>query len=73
MLLVDRDSQTGTSTYTVCNDAGLCLIRTSDSKIANFVHRHSLGISSHLRLLVGGDPGTTGEHPIWEHVRRWHR
>jgi hypothetical protein len=58
--------------YLVTNDQGLCLIRTTDSTIAEFVQQHSSGIDSKLRLTVGGDPGTKVKHaPIWTHVRRF--
>ena len=73
MLIVDQDPQTGVSTYMVCNDAGFCLIRTTSSKIANYVDRHSRGIPQTLRLTVGGDPGTKTSQHIWQHVRRWAR
>jgi hypothetical protein len=71
MLFIDQDPDTGTYTYMVCNDAGLCLIRTTSSRIANFVERHSQGVPTALRLTVGGDPGTRTTQHIWQHVRRW--
>jgi len=73
MLFIERDSQTGISTYMVCNDAGLCLIRTTSSRIADYVERHVKGIPASLRLTVGGDPGTRSTQHIWQHVRRWSR
>ena len=71
MLFIDQDPDTGINTYMVCNDAGLCLIRTTSSRIANFVERHSQGVPPSLRLTVGGDPGTRSTQHIWQHVRRW--
>jgi len=73
MLFIDQDPDTGINTYMVCNDAGLCLIRTTSSRIANFVERHSRGVPPSLRLTVGGDPGTRSTQHIWQHVRRWSR
>lgn len=73
MLFIDRDPVTGISTYMVCNDAGLCLIRTTSSRIANYVEARTQGVPSSLRLTVGGDPGTRTIHHIWQHVRRWSR
>ena len=55
----------------VTNDAGLCLIRTTNGVIADFVDRNSLGINPTLRLIVGGDPGANDRNPpMWKHVRR---
>jgi hypothetical protein len=55
----------------VTNDQGLCLIRTTDSAIAEFVDRHSKGVDPNLRLTVGGDPGSRDRSPpIWKHIRR---
>jgi hypothetical protein len=55
----------------VCNDQGLCLIRTTNGVIADFVNRKSLGINPTLRLTVGGDPGAKDRNPpMWKHVRR---
>ena len=71
MLIIDRDNRTGETFYMVCNDAGLCLIRTRSSAIANFVEKHVQGIPPTLRLTVGGDPGTHAERKLWQHVRRW--
>lgn len=70
MVFVERDD-CGIATYTVCNDAGLCLIRTTSSRIAYFVERHVHGVPPTLRLTIGGDPGTRSEHKLWQHVRRW--
>ena len=71
MLIIDQDA-CGVPVYTVCNDQGLCLIRTTNSAIAWFVHSKSQGISPQLRLTVGGDPGTRIKNaPIWTHVRKF--
>jgi hypothetical protein len=70
MLITDQDPE-GCAMYTVCNDQGLCLIRTSDRQIAEYVDRHSRGIDHSLRLTVGGDPGThRGAAPLWQYIRR---
>lgn len=72
MLFVE--DQDGIVIYTVCNDAGLCLIRTRNGAIANFVQKHSKGISPDLRLTVGGDPGTRqSRRPIFHHIRKYTR
>jgi hypothetical protein len=74
MLFVDQDEITGTVTYTVCNDYGSCLIRTTSSNIANFVERHSHGIDKNFRLLIGGDPGSKKlKKPIFHHIRKYSR
>jgi hypothetical protein len=70
MLFYDRDRY-GITTYTVTNDQGLCLIRTTNAKIATFVDAHSKGANPELRLRVGGDKGTPGEKHIWTHVRKF--
>jgi hypothetical protein len=70
MLYIDRD-KFGTTTYTVTNDQGLCLIRTTNGMIATFVNAHAKGANTELRLRVGGDRGTPGEKHIWTHVRRF--
>jgi hypothetical protein len=70
MLYYDRDS-CGVTTYTVTNDQGLCLIRTTSAKIATFVDAHSRGANPELRLRVGGDKGTPNEKHIWTHVRKF--
>jgi hypothetical protein len=70
MLYIDRD-KLGTTTYTVTNDQGLCLIRTTNGKIATFVNAYSKGVDPALRLRVGGDRGTPNEKHIWTHVRRF--
>lgn len=71
MLFTSRDPHTGITSYMVCNDAGLCLIYTTSSRIAEFVERHSRGVPPTLRLTVGGDPGTRTTTHLWQHVRRW--
>ena len=71
MLIIDRDETTGETFYMVCNDAGLCLIRTRSSVIAMFIEQRVKGIPSTLRLTVGGDPGTKTERKLWQHVRRF--
>ena len=70
MLFYDRDRY-GLTTYTVTNDQGLCLIRTTNAKIATFVDAYSRGANPELRLRVGGDEGTPGEKHIWTHIRRF--
>ena len=70
MLYIDRD-QFGITTYTVTNDQGLCLIRTTNGMIATYVNAHSKGVNPALRLRVGGDRGTSTEKHIWTHVRRF--
>lgn len=73
MLLSDED-ENGIITYMVCNDQGNCLIRTTSRRIAHFVNVHSKGISSDLRLTVGGDPGTKQTRtPIFHHIRRYNK
>ena len=70
MLYSERDRY-GITTYTVTNDQGLCLIRTTNGRLATFVDAHSKGVDPDLRLRVGGDRGTPGEKPIWTHVRKF--
>ena len=70
MLFYDRDRY-GITTYTVTNDQGLCLIRTTNAKLATYVDARSKGVSPELRLRVGGDRGTPGEKHIWTHIRRF--
>jgi hypothetical protein len=39
--------------------------------MAVFVSEASRGVSTEMRLTVGGDPGTYSEHPpIWQFVRK---
>jgi hypothetical protein len=70
MLFSERD-QFGITVYTVCNDQGVCLIRTTDGAIARFVHHNSFGVSPDLRLRIGGDKGAAMANPLWRHVRRF--
>jgi hypothetical protein len=71
MLIYDLDD-CGVPVYMVCNDQGVCLIRTKDFAIASFVENHSHGIDPSLRLTVGGDRGTAQyNNPIFYHVRRF--
>jgi hypothetical protein len=71
MLFVSEDPIDGQTYYMVCNDQGLCLIRTTSGAIANFVEKHSKGLSANLRLVVGGDPGTrSNPNLLFHHIRR---
>ena len=70
MLIIDYD-KTGTVTYTVCNSQGLCLIRTTSSRIAYYVESHVKSATPELRLMVGGDPGSRTSKVIWRHIRRF--
>jgi hypothetical protein len=70
MLYRDQD-KLGITTYTVTNDQGLCLIRTTNGRLATYVDARSQGIPPELRLRVGGDKGTPNEKQIWTHVRRF--
>jgi len=70
MLFIERDRY-GITTYMVTNDQGLCLIRTTNGRLATFVDAHSKGIDPELRLRIRGDPGTPNEKPIWTHRRRF--
>jgi len=71
MLFQEEDVNTGVITYMVCNSQGLCLIRTTSSRIANYVERHAKYAGTDLRLMVGGDPGSRTPKLIWSHVRRF--
>ena len=62
-----------TTMYTVTNDQGLLLLYTSDSRMAHFVNGHSKGVDPKFRLRVGGDPGTTSNKSIWNHVRQFYK
>ena len=75
MLFVDRDDVGGETIYMVCNDKGLCLIRTTNGAIATFVNDRSKGIDPNLRLTIGGDPGTkkSGPKPVFHHIRKYTR
>jgi hypothetical protein len=71
MLFTSRN-EWGITTYTVCNDAGQCLIHTTDAYMARVVHLLSRGVDTNLRLTVGGDPGTRqARYPVFHHVRRY--
>lgn len=63
----------GVAQYVVCNEAGTCLIVTTNGAIAEFVENHVKGISPELRLNIGGDPGTKTERKIWHHVRKYRK
>lgn len=55
----------------VTNDQGLCLIRTSNLAIANFVNKHSKGIPPGMFLTVGGDPGARkAKRSIFHYIRK---
>lgn len=72
MIYLDND-ECGVTTYMVCNDEGMCLIRTTSSRIAYFVERHVYGIDPSLRLTVGGDPGAKNKKSLWTHIRRFRK
>ena len=72
MIFVDYDNG-GIATYMVCNDEGLCLIRTTSSRIAFYVERRVHGVNPNLRLTIGGDPGAKTNKSIWHHIRRFRR
>lgn len=57
----------------VTNDQGSCLIRTTDSALANFVNEHSRGIPPGMFLVVGGDPGARKSRKIFHHIRKVNR
>ena len=71
MITQDRDPW-GLSKWMVVNNQGLCLVSTTDSRLAKFVEYHvRQGVAAELRLLIGGDPGSANTaKPIWHHVRR---
>lgn len=71
MLYQDQDQLTGITTYMVCNNQGLCLIRTTSSRIANFIDQYTVKLDPSLRLLIGGDPGSRElSKPLFHHIRR---
>lgn len=71
MLLKDQDQDTGITTYMVCNDDGLCLIRTTSSHIAGYINQFTQGLDPSLRLMIGGDPGSRAEQRrLFHHIRR---
>jgi hypothetical protein len=69
LLIVNYDDL-GIATYMVCNSQGQCLIRTTSSRIANYVERHVIYAAPDLRLMVGGDPGSRTPKLIWRHIRK---
>ena len=73
-MLIREQDQLGITTYTVFNQIGQILIRTTNSKIAYFVEYYvRKGIDPSLRLRIGGDRGAEIQGPIWVHVRRFGR
>lgn len=68
MLFIDRD-ENGISYYMVTNDAGLCLIRTSNKKIADYVNYYSYGAPLDAQIAVGGDQGHPEIGPMWRFRR----
>ena len=70
-MLYREQDKLGITTYTVTNDQGLCLIRTTNGRLATFVDAPSRGVNPELRLRVGGDKGTPNEKHIWTHIRRF--
>ena len=56
--------------YMVTNDAGLCLIRTSNRKIADYVNYYSYGAPLDAQIAVGGDRGHPEIGPIWRFPRK---
>jgi hypothetical protein len=72
VIFIERD-HCGITTYMVCNDAGICLIRTTSSRIAFYVESHVHGVDPSLRLTIGGDPGAKIKRSLWTHVRRFQR
>ena len=64
----------GISTYMVTNDEGVCLLRTTDKFIANFINKHSVGVDPNLRITIGGDPGTSqNKVPLFHHIRQYYK
>lgn len=58
--------------HIVTNSANQILIYTTSSAIAHFVNAFTPKLDPHLRLTVGGDPGTRGNSPkVFHHVRRY--
>ena len=73
MLYVDYD-ECSVPIYTVVNDYGECLIRTSSGSIAYFVDKHSKGLPRGMYLTIGGDPGSRfKEKPIFRKAKRYSR
>jgi|688.fasta_scaffold10239_17 hypothetical protein len=69
MLFISQDEY-GITTYTVTNDYGLCLIRTTDARIANYVNYHSYRAPAAARLAIGGDVGHPELGIIWRFPRK---
>ena len=69
MLYIERDEY-GTSQYMVTNDAGLCLVRTSNRKIADYVNYYSYGAPLDAQIAVGGDRNHPEIGPIWRFSRK---
>jgi hypothetical protein len=73
-MLIRTQDDNGMTTYMVCNDAGTCLIFTTNGYMAQYIHLLSKGVDLNLRLTIGGDPGTRkGTAPIFHHVRRYNK
>lgn len=56
--------------YMVTNDAGLCLIRTRNRKIADYVNYYSYGAPLDAQIAVGGDRGHPEIGPVWRFQRK---
>jgi hypothetical protein len=69
MLFIDRD-ELGLVQYMVTNDAGLCLIRTRNKKIADYVNYYSYGAPLDAQIAVGGDRNHPEMSPIWRYQRK---
>lgn len=54
----------------VTNDAGYCLIYTTDRKIADYVNYHSRGAPPTAQLAVGGDAGHPELGVVWRYTRK---
>ena len=72
MLFIDRDED-GISHFMVTNDAGLCLIRTRNRKIADYVNYYSYGAPLDAQIAVGGDRGHPEIGPVWRFQRKSNR
>jgi len=69
MLFIERDEY-GMVQYMVTNDAGLCLIRTRNRKIADYVNYYSRGAPLDAQIAVGGDRGHPDLGSVWRFARR---
>ena len=71
--MIFRTDDGGQTYYMVTNTQGLCLIRTTNSGIAQYVNAFTPRLNPWLRLNVGGDSGTknTKQPRIFHHVRRY--